>query len=1012
MKNILYSFIKRDNQQAGIVVIILSLLMILSLLLLPFKVNPLYLIQSFTIIILIGEVQTLLIWIFIILFAAIYYMGIKIPALTIKRTIGIIGITFASYWFINNWVIVGSHSDYIIQEQNMFIAFYNYIFINHIGDILSSKTSWVTGQWFINEGWFINMGFLLPLLFFVTTTWCYGIIGGFIFGAIIIYCIYIIWFNEYQIYLAKLQFWKNEDKNIWIQKEVEAIDLNVETQEFELNFTIEEKEKIDLIQRVKKNMDTKNYEELSAKIQAEKEKMQSLKEKILIKAKKIKEENNNNSVLTKKGKEELMLTLGQISYSKIKTQSNKIEDIKIKESLSTEPKSNLEEKLLKEGYKTVETVLNLEEKDLSDSFIEELTSELYKNFDPTQEINLMQKYYSDIFEKDEKYEEEINKTLETTLSTTEITGEIIIENLKEEITVEQYLSIPDDISSIEEKTQEGIISIIETITSKEEIKSKYKTEETINELEETIWYDEEKKFQDKQKEIVVEKTKIKDEIEEIISEPKETIWYDEEKTVDEIVKEEVKIRPLNWCKPYVLPSTSILSPTINNFDHPKLVEELNIKSTKLNDVFSSFNIDANVNSFDIGPTISTFKIEIQSGIKTTKVTNLEDNIKLVLGAEYIRIIAPIPGTSFIGIEVPNSIKKPVLFKTVFDQTELENGGIQISIGQDVSGKSLAFDLTKAPHLLVAGSTGSGKSVAINTILASIIFRYKPTDVQLILIDPKMVEFAPFRGIPHLLSEVITDATNANNALKAMVDEMESRYKTMAENGVKKLDELNNKLISEGKNKLPYIVIIIDELADLMMVAAKEVEDSIMRITQKARAAGIHMIVATQRPSTEIITGTIKSNIPSRIAFTVASSIDSRTILGQIGAEKLIGMGDMLISLYGKLPVRGQGAYISNNEIEELAGFAKTQCDAFYTIDVEKFANSLNSINQGLISLNDPIYIAAKDTVLHYQKASTSMLQRHLNIGYNKAANIIETLESEGIIGKAKGSRPRKVLKEV
>ena len=385
-------------------------------------------------------------------------------------------------------------------------------------------------------------------------------------------------------------------------------------------------------------------------------------------------------------------------------------------------------------------------------------------------------------------------------------------------------------------------------------------------------------------------------------------------------------------------------------------------------------------------------------------------MKLTLGAEYIRIIAPIPGTSFIGIEVPNSVKKPVKFKDVFNETEVSNeGGIQISIGQDVSGRPLSFDLTKAPHLLVAGSTGSGKSVAINTILASILLRYKPTDVQLVLVDPKMVEFAPFHDVPHLITEVILDPNNANKALKSMVDEMESRYKEMAKRGAKKLDELNEILIKNGEDKKPYIVIIIDELADLMMTAAKEVEDSIMRITQKARAAGIHMILATQRPSTEIITGTIKSNIPSRMAFTVASSIDSRTILGQIGAEKLIGMGDMLVSLYGKLPFRGQGAYISNEEIDAITSFTKSQCSPFYTVDLSK--NKVDSSLGGgnILSIDDPMYQASIEIVIRQKKASTSMLQRHLNIGYNRAASIIDTLEAEGVIGPSRGSKPREVL---
>ncbi|NQX83537.1 MAG: DNA translocase FtsK, partial [Mycoplasmataceae bacterium] len=672
-------------------------------------------------------------------------------------------------------------------------------------------------------------------------------------------------------------------------------------------------------------------------------KLIDLRQKVIDKVKV--ENNKTKSNISRKDKNEIMSSLGYLSFSKLKTQleSRKIENIKLKNKFNSKL---IEEELIEEnislindGYKTTEEIYDISEPTLADDFMKDVMDEILASSIPTQEVPLLEKYFDEIFLNEKKLSKDINETFETIIkSGNESIKEIIITDLSEEITLEEYISLP--------KKNQNIL--------------------------------------------------VKDDLSAI-----------------ENNNENIKnIREKKWCTPYTLPSTSILSIASSSFDGSKLIEEATNKAKKLNEVFFSFGIKANVNSFEIGPTISTFKISLVAGIKTTKVTNLEDNLKLTLGAEYIRIVAPVPGTSFIGIEVPNSIKKPVPFKVVYDKTINNKEGIQISIGQDVSGNSSSFDLTKAPHLLVAGSTGSGKSVAINTILASILLRYKPTDVQLILVDPKMVEFAPFHGVPHLMAEVITDANNANNALKAMVVEMEDRYKIMAENGVKKLEELNEKLISEGKSKIPYIVIIIDELADLMMVSAKEVEESIMRITQKARAAGIHMVLATQRPSVEIITGIIKSNIPSRMAFTVASSIDSRTILGQVGAEKLIGMGDMLISLYGQLPFRAQGAYISNEEIEDITSFVKGQCEASYIIDVEKFSSSLMTARKPLISINDPIYIAAKNIVISHQKASTSMIQRYLNIGYNKAANIIETLESEGVIGSSKGTKPREILEKI
>ncbi len=1041
--------LNKKNKGLGLTVVLISLLMIFSLVLFPYRLNPIIwlelLIMSVT-----GYAGLMTILILILLKSLTFYLEIDIKWLTTKRTRMLIVLIFSTLLFFSV-VSIDLSSHYKINEIFSLVDYWKISSINILDKIwnLSNDTR------ISFKSMFAFNGFLLPVLLWIFGGfWFYGLITLLALMLVIWYSLYVVLTDEYTVILSKLAFWSNEKKKIHVEQKTSGIDLNQSTEEFELNFDkIEiEEEKIELIEKVRKNMDNKNYDELSNKIADEKRKLIELRKRVLAKTQQSKQEALSTSKVSDGQRKEIMASLGYTTYSALKSSIERNEaHAKSKEPFRyTKPETYVEEEkveenvtLINDGYKTTEQSIDITEETLVDSFVEDML----ESFDPTQELPLLENY-SEIFEDEEKLVDEINKTLETILeleeelsstAVKEKSEEIVIEGLDQEITVEEYLSIPDMISKSQEQIlnlgqKEAIVEQQQDRTQDSEYSSISEVnttddQEAINLIDETpkeepleftpFTYG--AKVEETKEEVEevaeVEKEATEEIVAQVVQEENNESILEEEKPVQvELVNEvededmEDGERPKDWCKPYILPSTSILStPQNSGFDNSILVEEANRKAVALNTTFQSFGVKAEVNSFEIGPTITTFKITLELGIKTTKVTNLEDNIKLALGAEYIRILAPIPGTSFIGIEIPNSTKRPVLFKDVYNQTNTTNEGIVISIGQDVSGKSLSFDLTKAPHLLVAGSTGSGKSVAINTILASILLRYKPTDVQLVLVDPKMVEFAPFHGVPHLLAEVITDAQNANNALKAMVDEMENRYKKMASMGVKKIEELNDKLIANGEEKLPYVVVIIDELADLMMVAAKEVEESIMRITQKARAAGIHMILATQRPSTEIITGTIKSNIPSRMAFTVASSIDSRTILGQIGAEKLIGMGDMLVSLYGQLPFRGQGAFISNEEVEDIASFTKSQCKAHYTIDVNSLIQMGDPMGHSLISINDPLYIAARDTVIHYQKATTSMLQRHLNIGYNKAANIIETLEEQGVIGPAKGSQPREVL---
>ncbi len=552
--------------------------------------------------------------------------------------------------------------------------------------------------------------------------------------------------------------------------------------------------------------------------------------------------------------------------------------------------------------------------------------------------------------------------------------------------IDQLVEHEDNIAELVEDTKEVIIEDISLHADEELV-----LEPTQEMIQHQVTVEQEN-FADKTKEQTLEEVVQENQFEE----PKQTEPQEE-------VEKEIP------CDKYKLPKIDILKTEMKAQDIDTMMNESKQKSTIIDNLFENFKIGAKVVNFEIGPTVTTYEVQVEPGTKLTRITNLEDDIKMTLSAKSIRIQAPIPGKSLVGIEVPNDTKKLVSFKEVYNQTSEQDfqNKILISMGQDVFGKPITFDLAATPHMLVAGSTGSGKSVAINTVLASIVLRYKPEDVKMVLIDPKMVEFAPFHGLPHLITPVVTNAADANLALKAIVMEMEERYKMMAGSGARNLAELNKKRIARGDEKLPFIVVIVDELADLMMVAAKEVEDSIMRITQKARAAGIHMIVATQRPSTDVITGVIKSNIPSRIAFTVASSIDSRTILDRTGAEKLVGKGDMLMSLYGQLPFRGQGAYISSEEVETLTDYAKTQCTPKYTIEISKAATA--GLVGSAMSEDDPLYQAALEVVTMQGKASTSLIQRYLKVGYNKAANIIDALEANGVIGPARGSKPREVL---
>ena len=410
-----------------------------------------------------------------------------------------------------------------------------------------------------------------------------------------------------------------------------------------------------------------------------------------------------------------------------------------------------------------------------------------------------------------------------------------------------------------------------------------------------------------------------------------------------------------------------------------------------------------------GPSVTQFEVQPEPGVKVNKITNLTDDIKLCLAAQDIRMEAPIPGKHTIGIEIPNRKSRPVFLREILENpvfTESESP-LTAALGLDITGAPIVTDLRKMPHGLIAGATGSGKSVCINTMIVSLLYKATPQELKLLLIDPKMVELAPYNSIPHLVSPVITDVKAATAALKWAVDEMERRYELFAHTGVRDITRFNKKAEEAGQlsDKLPFIVIIIDELADLMMMSPAEVEESICRIAQKARACGIHLIVATQRPSVDVITGLIKANIPTRIAFSVSSQIDSRTIIDSSGAEKLLGRGDMLFLENGSSKtVRLQGTFVSDEEIEEIVDFVRKEQEPQYLFQQEDLLAKAQVSDE-----RDELFMEACEFVVYQNGASTSSLQRRFHIGYNRAARLIDMMESCGIISEARGSKPREVL---
>lgn len=463
---------------------------------------------------------------------------------------------------------------------------------------------------------------------------------------------------------------------------------------------------------------------------------------------------------------------------------------------------------------------------------------------------------------------------------------------------------------------------------------------------------------------------------------------------------------------YILPSIDLLTPS-PHADQSSELGAIQTNAKKLEQTFLSFGVKAKVTQVHLGPAVTKYEVLPDVGVKVSRIVSLSDDLALALAARDIRIEAPIPGKSAIGIEVPNSEVAMVSLREVLEESQSENPGkLAVALGRDITGKAVIAELNKMPHMLVAGSTGSGKSVCMNGIIVSLMMRAKPHEVKMMMIDPKMVELNVYNGIPHLLAPVVTDPRKASQALKKIVSEMERRYDLFSHTGTRNMEGYNqfvDKWNSENEEqhaKLPYIVVFVDELADLMMVASNDVEDSITRLAQMARASGIHLIIATQRPSVDVITGIIKANIPSRIAFAVSSAIDSRTILDMGGAEKLLGRGDMLFHPSGNSkPVRVQGAFVSDSEVERIVDAVIEQQKANY---VEEMIPS-ETEEQIAHEERDDLFDDAATLVMEMQTASVSMIQRRFRVGYSRAARIIDQLELAGIVGPYEGSKPRQVL---
>ena len=587
--------------------------------------------------------------------------------------------------------------------------------------------------------------------------------------------------------------------------------------------------------------------------------------------------------------------------------------------------------------------------------------------------------------------------------------------VSEEIEVKRKSNLSFDIfhENIFEEDEENDTSVVVNEIKYVPVNENGEVETPSYTAEELEFYgDEELEFYNEDSE-VTEEVGVKETLNPVIEE------VEEEKISEPLVSEEVKVDEVEVKSTPVYDENdpySLLNDSAGNNAQDELKDEVELNCEKINQKLRELNIKASVSDYIIGPCVTRYEIVPELGVRVNSITNIESDLKLALAAIKTRMEAPIPGKSAVGIEVANKKRYPVYLKEVIKPFIEDKSKLLVGIGRDLNNKEVVINIDKMPHLLVAGATGSGKSVCINSMIVSLLLRTTPNEVKMILIDPKKVEMLPYANMPHLLCPVVTDPKKASVALKKVVVEMDRRYDEFANNGARNIEGYNRIKRNNGEPELPNIVVIIDELADLMLVASKEVEESIQRITQLARAAGIYLIVATQRPSVDVITGIIKANIPSRIAFSVSSQVDSKTIIDKGGAEGLLGRGDMLMDISGSGTLnRVQGVYVSDEEIFNVVNYVKRKYsveynEAFLNLEEEKVGQVNNNlmVNEDTNS-DDKLYEEIKDFVIRTQKASTSLLQRHFTVGYSRAARMIDRLEEEGVIGESNGAKPREVL---
>ncbi len=680
--------------------------------------------------------------------------------------------------------------------------------------------------------------------------------------------------------------------------------------------------------------------------------------------------------------------------------------IKPREKKVESPTEKVQEETLKEGeLVTSEDRITLSDLPRMEKPIEAYNSDLY--FDPAVEtINLETGEYIQEETGAAESATEVETPEPSFIANFMNSVEEVVEDIKEDI---QDAHIDDELGL--DTSQEDLADLFVHFSSEEDPDDIFEAypEDAMAEFEPSS-----SEFKDafEGDDLAIESVpliKVQEIVEDILPIAEVKPRFVVEPTPIPVAKEIPKPAPKPIPKPYIMPPLTLLNPakakTNNNRD--EIIE--NVKTLEV--TLKNFGVDAKVTEVTKGPAITMYEVLPAPGVKVSKIVNLTDDIALALAASQIRIIAPIPGKSAIGIEIPNKDTTMVTAREVFESDEFRKTDSKLSfaLGKEITGKTMVADLAKMPHLLIAGSTGSGKSVCVNTIINSILFNAKPDEVKLLMIDPKVVELSHYNGIPHLILPVVVDPKKASIALNWAVNEMGNRYKTFAEHVVKDINSYNRKAETQPElnlEKMPKIVILVDELADLMMAAPNQVEDAICRLAQMARAAGIHLIVATQRPSVDVITGLIKANIPSRIAFAVSSQIDSRTILDMAGAEKLLGKGDMLFYPLGaNKPVRIQGAFLADSEVEDIVEFVKKQVDGVeyqeeILADVPETASAMEA---------DELLKDAVELVVETGQASISMLQRKFRVGYNRAARLVDQMEERGIVGPSLGSKPREVL---